>query len=124
MGQLSLEAAIEEAGSPIGLMRNSSARPILFPVAPEFTNWRSEQHAWRSTCVLFDQSHHMTDLYLSGPDALRLLSDFGVNSFTGFAPGKAIPRWPTGCSTTRKPAATTSRSSGTRTRLTGRRGRP
>jgi glycine cleavage system aminomethyltransferase T len=89
MGQLSLEAAIEQAGSPVALMRNSSARPILFPVAPEFTNWRSEQHAWRSTCVLFDQSHHMTDLYLSGPDALRLLGDFGVNSFTGFAPGKA-----------------------------------
>jgi vanillate/3-O-methylgallate O-demethylase len=89
MAKLSLEAAIARAGSPVELLRNSSARPILFPVAPEFTNWRSEQLAWRTSCVLFDQSHHMTDLYLSGPDALRLLTDFGVNTFAGFAPGRA-----------------------------------
>jgi len=89
MGQLSLEAAIEQAGSPVELLRNSSARPILFPVAPEFTNWRSEQRAWRTSCVLFDQSHHMTDLYLRGPDALRLLTAFGVNTFAGFTPGRA-----------------------------------
>jgi glycine cleavage system aminomethyltransferase T len=31
----------------------------------------------------------MTDLFLSGPDALRLLSEFGVNSFANFGPGKA-----------------------------------
>jgi vanillate/3-O-methylgallate O-demethylase len=31
----------------------------------------------------------MTDLSISGPDALRLLSDLGVNSFNGFAVGKA-----------------------------------
>ena len=31
----------------------------------------------------------MTDLFLSGPDALRLLSDLGVNTFAGFTPGKA-----------------------------------
>ena len=31
----------------------------------------------------------MTDLFLSGPDALRLLSDFGVNTFANFTPGKA-----------------------------------
>lgn len=89
MGKLSLEAAIEQAGSPVELLRNSGARPTLFPVAPEFTNWRSEQRAWRTSCVLFDQSHHMTDLYLRGPDALRLLSSFGVNSFAGFTPGRA-----------------------------------
>ena len=26
-------------------------------------------------CALFDQSHHMTDLYVKGPDVIRLLSD-------------------------------------------------
>lgn len=31
--------------------------------------------------MLLDQSHHMTDLYLTGPDALRLLTDTGANSF-------------------------------------------
>jgi len=89
MGIESLQAAITRAGSPVELMRGSTARPHVFPVAPEFTNWRSEQQAWRATCALLDQSHHMTDLFLSGPDALRLLGDFGVNSFAGFAPGKA-----------------------------------
>jgi vanillate/3-O-methylgallate O-demethylase len=85
----SLETAIRRAGTPVTLLRNSSVRPHTFPVAPEFTNWRSEQKAWRSSCVLFDQSHHMTDLYLRGKDALKLLSDFGVNTFANFAPGKA-----------------------------------
>jgi glycine cleavage system aminomethyltransferase T len=89
MGIESLQAAITRAGSPVDLMRGSTARPHVFPVVPEFTNWRSEQQAWRTACALLDQSHHMTDLFLSGPDALRLLSDFGVNSFAGFAPGKA-----------------------------------
>ncbi len=89
MGFESLEAAIQRAGSPVELLRNSTVRPHTFPIAPEFTNWRSEQHAWRTSCALLDQSHHMTDLYLSGKDALKLLSDFGVNTFANFVPGKA-----------------------------------
>ena len=56
---------------------------------PEFTNWRSEQRSWLETCALLDQSHHMTDLFIEGPDALRLLSDTGVNTFANFAVGKA-----------------------------------
>jgi vanillate/3-O-methylgallate O-demethylase len=89
MGSESLEAAIKRVGSPVELLRQSAARPHTFPVAPEFTNWRSEQESWRTACALLDQSHHMTDLFLSGPDALRLLSDFGVNTFANFAPGRA-----------------------------------
>jgi len=89
MASMSLETAIRRAGSPVELLRQSTARPHAFPVAPEFTNWRTEQNAWRTACALFDQSHHMTDLFLGGPDALRLLSDFGVNTFASFTPGKA-----------------------------------
>ncbi|MFO7250442.1 MAG: aminomethyl transferase family protein, partial [Actinomycetes bacterium] len=85
----SLEAAIRRAGSAVELLRNSPARPHAFPVTPEFTNWRSEQQAWRRTCALLDQSHHMTDLFIRGKDTLRLLSDFGVNTFANFTPGKA-----------------------------------
>jgi vanillate/3-O-methylgallate O-demethylase len=67
------------------MLRNSQIGPYAFPVvAPEYTNWRDEQRAWRETCVLFDQSHHMTDLYVEGRDVLKLLSDLGVNSFTTF----------------------------------------
>lgn len=85
----SLAQAIEKAGSPVELLRNTAARAHTFPVAPEFTNWRSEQAAWAESCALLDQSHHMTDLFLSGPDALRLLSDVGVNTFAGFGVNKA-----------------------------------
>ena len=89
MGFESLESAIQRVGSPVELLRNSTVRPHTFPVAPEFTNWRSEQTAWRTSCALLDQSHHMTDLFVKGPDAVRLLSDFGVNTFQNFTPGKA-----------------------------------
>ncbi|HJQ46971.1 MAG TPA: aminomethyl transferase family protein [Amycolatopsis sp.] len=89
MGVESLEAAIGRVGSPVELLRNSTVRPMTFPVAPEFTNWRTEQQAWRVSCALLDQSHHMTDLYIGGKDALRVLSDFGVNTFKNFTPGKA-----------------------------------
>jgi vanillate/3-O-methylgallate O-demethylase len=81
----SLEDKLRTAGSPVEMLRNSQIGPYAFPVvAPEYTNWRDEQRAWRETCVLFDQSHHMTDLYVEGRDALRLLSDLGVNSFKTF----------------------------------------
>jgi vanillate/3-O-methylgallate O-demethylase len=85
----SLEDAIARAGSPVEFLRNAQARPHTFPVRPEFSNWRSEQTSWRETCALLDQSHHMTDLFLRGPDALPLLTRLGVNSFATFAPGKA-----------------------------------
>ncbi|MDV3221173.1 aminomethyl transferase family protein [Intrasporangium sp.] len=85
----SIQSAIDAAGGVVTLLRNQTARAMTFPVPPEFTNWRTEQAAWRQTCVLFDQSHHMTDLFISGPDAVRLLSDFGVNGLDGFRPGQA-----------------------------------
>jgi glycine cleavage system aminomethyltransferase T len=85
MSHQSLEDVLQSAGSPVQLLRNSQIGPYAFPVVPsEFTNWRDEQRSWRETCALFDQSHHMTDLYIGGADALRLLSDLGVNSFKNF----------------------------------------
>jgi vanillate/3-O-methylgallate O-demethylase len=85
----SLAAAIARAGSPVDLLRNSATRAHTFPIAPEFTNWRSEQRAWATTCALLDQSHHMTDLFVEGPDALRLFSDLGVNTFANFGVNRA-----------------------------------
>ncbi len=79
-----LAQAIARAGGPVALLRNAQARPTVFPVTPEFSNWRSEQQAWRTSVALLDQSHHMTDLFITGPDALQLLSDVGVNSFATF----------------------------------------
>ena len=82
----SLEQAIERVGSPVELLRNATARPYTFPVTPEFSNWRSEQRAWRDACALLDQSHHMADLFVRGPDALRLFGDLGVNNVSRFRP--------------------------------------
>ena len=76
--------AIARVGSPVELLRNAQSRPTIFPVTPEFTNWRSEQLSWRNSVALLDQSHHMTDLFISGPDARKLLSDTAVNSFANF----------------------------------------
>ncbi len=89
MSTESLELAITRKGGAVEFLRNAQARPHTFPVRPEFTNWRSEQTSWRETCALLDQSHHMTDLFLKGPDALPLLERLGVNSFANFNPGKA-----------------------------------
>ena len=90
MSYRSLEDALETAGSPVNLLRNSQIGPYAFPVVrSEFTNWRDEQRAWKETCALLDQSHHMTDLYLEGPDALKVFSDLGVNSFRNFKVNQA-----------------------------------
>jgi vanillate/3-O-methylgallate O-demethylase len=86
----SLEHALQSAGSAVELLRNSQIGPYAFPVVrAEFTNWRDEQRSWRETCALFDQSHHMTDLYVEGPDALKLFSDLGVNTFKNFKANQA-----------------------------------
>ena len=85
MSQQTLEQVLQAAKSPVDLLRHSQIGPYAFPVVRhEFTNWRDEQRSWRHTCALFDQSHHMTDLYIEGPDALKLLSHLGVNSFKTF----------------------------------------
>ena len=90
MGHKSLEDVLQAAGNPVKLLRNSQTGPYVYPVVPpEFSNWRDEQRAWQQACVLFNQSYHMMDMYVEGPDALKLLSDLGINSFKGFEPNKA-----------------------------------
>ena len=90
MSAQSLQDLVDAAGNPVDLVRNSQIGPYVYPNVPsEFSNWRDEQHAWRDTSCLFDQSHHMTDMYVKGPDALKLLSATGVNSFASFKVDKA-----------------------------------
>ncbi len=80
---------MRQAGGPLGLLHAPRAGVLPFPVKSEFTNWRDEQESWRKTAVLFDQSHHMTDSTIEGPDCYRILSSLAVNSFDGFGPMKA-----------------------------------
>src|SRR5919201_621667 len=90
MSHRSLEDLLGEAGNPVELLRNAQAGPNVYPGVPaEYSNWCDEQLAWKKTCVLYNQSYHMAELAVEGPDALELLTRLGVNSFATFAPGKA-----------------------------------
>jgi syringate O-demethylase len=85
-----LESLLRASGNAVKLLRNSQSGPYVYPVVPaEFSNWRDEQQAWQHSCVLFNQSFHMTDMYVEGPDALRLLQSVGFNTFKGFVPNRA-----------------------------------
>ncbi len=96
----SLEGVLAEHRNPVEMLRNSQAGPNVYPGVPaEFTNWRDEQLAWQNSCVLFNQSYHMAELAVRGPDALALLSHLGVNSFENFTVDKAkqfVPCTPEG----------------------------
>lgn len=86
----SLQDVLDNADNIVDHLRNSRIGAYVYPVvAPEFTNWRDEQRAWRETAVLFDQSHHMAELSIEGPDAERLLSDTIVNSVANWPVGRA-----------------------------------
>jgi syringate O-demethylase len=90
MADRSLEDLLGRVGNPVDLLRNSQAGPNVYPGVPaEYTNWRDEQTAWQTTCVLFNQTYHMADLAVEGPDAGALLSGLAVNSFEGFTVDKA-----------------------------------
>lgn len=80
-----LQELLDESSNTVELLRNSQLGAFIYPVVPtEFTNWRREVISWRKTAVLFDQTHHMVNLFVSGPDALRLLTDTAINSTAKF----------------------------------------
>lgn len=86
----SLEDLLQAGGNPVKMLRNSQIGAYVYPVVPyEYSNWRDEQRAWRQTAVLFDQSHHMANVYVEGPDALKMLSYLGTNSFAKFPVNRA-----------------------------------
>jgi vanillate/3-O-methylgallate O-demethylase len=100
MGKKSLQQLMDESGNVVDLLRNSQVGAYVYPVVPsEFTNWRREQRAWRDTAVLYDQSHHMANLFVRGADATKLLSETGINSLEKFPVNRAkqfVPTTPAG----------------------------
>ena len=96
MTRRTLENVLAAHPDIVGMLRNSQLGAYVYPVvAPEFHNWRTEQWAWQHSAVLFDQSHHMVNLYLRGKGALELLSDTAVNSMKGFTVDRAKQYVPT-----------------------------
>jgi len=90
MANDTLEALLAGTRGISQFLYNQQTGPNVYPgVPPEFTNWRDEQRAWQKTCVLFNQSYHMAELQLEGPDAPKLLSYLGVNSFANFGLDRA-----------------------------------
>ena len=90
MSGKSLEDVLRATGDVVALLRNSPIGAYVYPVVPpEFSNWRDEQRAWRETAVLYDQSHHMAELMVEGPDAGRLLAGLAINSFADFPVDRA-----------------------------------
>ena len=100
MSQGSLEDLLRSIPSTVEMLRNAQVGPNVYPGVPaEYTNWRDEQWAWQHTCVLYNQSFHMAELAVEGPDAITLLSRLGVNTFNNFAVDKAkqfVPCTPDG----------------------------
>ena len=85
-----------DSTNPVELLRNSQIGSYIYPVVPaDFTNWIKEQKAWRETAVLYDQSHHMDNVFLKGSDAIKLISDTAINSVANFAVNKAKQYVPT-----------------------------
>jgi vanillate/3-O-methylgallate O-demethylase len=96
----SLSDVIAAHKNPVEMLRNSKIGMYVYPVvAPEYTNWRDEQRAWRDTAVLYDQCHHMDEVIVEGPDAEAFLAHVGINSFAGFDTNRAkhfVPVTPRG----------------------------
>jgi glycine cleavage system aminomethyltransferase T len=85
----SLEDKLQRTGGAVRMLRNAPANRFRFDYPDQYTNWQDEQAAWTKTAVLFDQSHHMTDVYFTGPDVDKLLTETATNSFKTWGPNKA-----------------------------------
>ena len=88
MAPQNLQEALESSGSPVEFLRQNSGRHP-YPVPEAHTNWIAEQRSWRETCSISDLSHHQKDLYVTGPDAVEVFSDLGVNRLATLEVGEA-----------------------------------
>ena len=85
-----LETVLKAAGNPVEMLRNAQIGAYVYPVVPsEFSNFRDEQIAWRNGAILFDQSHHMAEMLVEGPDAGKFLSYLTINTFKNFPVDRA-----------------------------------
>jgi vanillate/3-O-methylgallate O-demethylase len=89
MSTENLEQKIQRIGGPVRMLRDWPHGPFKSQYPPAHSNWQDEQRAVFSSAVIFDQSHHMTDVVFRGPDVNRLLRDVGTNSFATWGRDKA-----------------------------------
>ena len=95
-----LQQKLDSQSDVVDFLRNQQVGPNVYPGVPaEYSNWRNEQRAWAKTAVLFNQSYHMVELYVRGPEAFQLLEYTAINSFKNFTVNKAkqyVPVTPDG----------------------------
>lgn len=95
-----LQQKLDAQSSVVDFLRNQQVGPNVYPGVPaEYSNWRNEQRAWAKSAVLFNQSYHMVELYVRGPEAFQLLEYTAINSFKNFTVNKAkqyVPVTPDG----------------------------
>jgi len=86
----SLADLLSESENPVRALRSLPRYSTSYPgLAAQYSNWRSEQIAWRKTVALLDQSYHMANLFVDGPDAVKVFADLAINRFDNFRPGMA-----------------------------------
>lgn len=100
MTQENLQTAIDKAGSALDYMRSTKTHmrdnpvwspKLIIPQIPfEFTEWEKEQRSWREAVALFDQTHHMQSLIISGPDAKKFISHMACNNLANANPSRAF----------------------------------
>ncbi|MDQ0259453.1 aminomethyl transferase family protein [Sinomonas atrocyanea] len=96
MAPKNLQEVLDASKGAVDLLRNSQIGSYIYPVVPaDFQNWIKEQKAWRETAVLYDQSHHMDNLFLKGSDAIKLITATAINSTANFPVDKAKQYVPT-----------------------------
>ena len=100
MPEQTLQQKLDAQADVVDFLRNQQVGPNVYPGVPaEYSNWRNEQAAWSKTAVLFNQSYHMVELYVRGPEAFDLLQYTAINSFKNFSVNKAkqyVPVTPEG----------------------------
>lgn len=85
----SLADRLQQFDSPAQMLQTNPGFKLHFGYPTQYTNWETEQNAWKDTAVLFDQSIHMEEAEFSGPDVKRLFNDYGVNNFANFGRNRA-----------------------------------
>jgi vanillate/3-O-methylgallate O-demethylase len=86
----SLEQQLSQWETPAKMLQNSPyGTGFEFPVQRQWTNIIDEMQSWRTTATLFDQSRHMMELRVTGPDLRRLLNRLAVNNFETFGRDQA-----------------------------------
>jgi len=92
----SLEDKLRGYASALEMLKTAPTGTYQHPVPEQYTHWMDEQEAWRKSAILFDQSFHMTDLYITGPDTKRLLAETSINNYEDWRPLKAFQYVATG----------------------------